>query len=279
MKEKDEIDLLQLLVNVVKAFVSNLKLFIIALLTGTIGGLAFYQFAPKVFESKIVFTSEVLTYSISKAITDDVRVLIKEHNYDLLGQRLNMEAAEASQIDAIQLEIVIERSELLKESDKTILAIRVQVTDKALFAKLQSSLIDYFENNEYSKIREKEQKKVLQGMIDKSTEEIAELEKLRVQFLKGELFQKSAAGTIMFDPTIINVRILDLTREKLQNLNSLAVSNSVQLIQGFTNFNKPISPKISISLATGASIGIFFAIALIIFKSFRKLLRFSETNP
>ncbi len=279
MKEKDEIDLLQLLVNVVKAFVSNLKLFIIALLTGTIGGLAFYQFAPKVFESKIVFTSEVLTYSISKAITDDVRVLIKEHNYDLLGQRLNMEAAEASQIDAIQLEIVTERSELLKESDKTILAIRVQVTDKALFAKLQSSLIDYFENNEYSKIREKEQKKVLQGMIDKSTEEIAELEKLRVQFLKGELFQKSAAGTIMFDPTIINVRILDLTREKLQNLNSLAVSNSVQLIQGFTNFNKPISPKISISLATGASIGIFFAIALIIFKSFRKLLRFSETNP
>ena len=71
----------------------------------------------------------------------------------------------------------------MKEGEKTTLEITDQSKDKLLFAKLQSSLIDYFENNPYSIFREKEQRKVLQGMIDKSTEESAELEKLRIQFL------------------------------------------------------------------------------------------------
>lgn len=279
MKETGEVDLLQLLIKIIRVVVNNLKLLIIAFLTGTLAGLAFYQFAPKVYESKIIFTSNVLTYSIGAAITDDLNELLKERNYEGFGERLNLTPAEAKKIKAINLENAIERQDLLKEGEKTALVITVESKDELLFAKLQSSLIDYFENNPYSLLREKERKKVLQGMIDKSTEEISELEKLRIQFLKGELFQKSSAATIMFDPTVINVRILDLTREKLENLNALAVSSHVQLIQGFTNFKKPISPKISISLAGGVSIGILFVIALITFKSFRKLYRFSEANP
>jgi hypothetical protein len=160
----------------------------------------------------------------------------------------------------------------LKEQEKTLLSLTIKSKDQLLFGRLHPSLIKFFETNPYALLREKEKRALYQGMIDKTSKEIGELEKMRAQFLEGTLFKSSNANTIFFDPTSINSRIVDLTREMLKYQNDLALVNNIQLIQGFTNFNKPISPKLSISLASGASLGIFLIVLLIAIKGFQKMV-------
>ena len=40
-------------------------------------------------------------------------------------------------------------------------------------------------------------------------------------------------GNVMFDPTIVNSKIVELTKEKITLQNNLALVNSVQVIEGF----------------------------------------------
>ncbi len=55
-----------------------------------------------------------------------------------------------------------------------------------------------------------------------------------------------------FDPTVVNSKILDLTKEKINLQNQFILANSVQVIEGFTAFETPSKPKLSISLVAGA---------------------------
>ena len=48
----------------------------------------------------------------------------------------------------------------------------------------------------------------------------------------------------MFDPTTVNSKILELTERKNKSSKSvLILANSVQVIEGFTAFEKPSKPK------------------------------------
>jgi hypothetical protein len=218
----------------------------------------------------------VLTFSISKAVVADLKKLVNENNRDELAKKLLIDAPLAKSINDISVETSIEKSENLKEQEKTILILEMKSYDPRLFGKIQPSIIKFFQTNEYSLVREKEKKALYQGMIDKTTQEINELEKLRAQFLAGTLFKNSNANTILFDPTTINSRMVDLAREMLKNQNDLALVNSIQVIQGFTNFDKPVSPKLSTSLASGASLGVFFVLALIGAKGFHRMVKLAS---
>jgi uncharacterized protein involved in exopolysaccharide biosynthesis len=47
-------------------------------------------------------------------------------------------------------------------------------------------------------------------------------------------------------------------------------------VEGFTPFEKPVSPTLLLSLAAGASLGLFLVGVVIAFKVFRKMLKFSQ---
>jgi hypothetical protein len=56
----------------------------------------------------------------------------------------------------------------------------------------------------------------------------------------------------------------------------LETVNSIQLMEGFTVFEKPVSPKLSISLAAGSSLGLFFVVLMLAIKSLQKIVSLSE---
>ena len=56
----------------------------------------------------------------------------------------------------------------------------------------------------------------------------------------------------MFDPTTVNSKIFELTKEK-SSFKRFALANSVHIIEGFTPFEKPAKPKLFISLVAGVS--------------------------
>jgi hypothetical protein len=65
MAQSDEIDLLELAVKLNKVFIKNLRSLLVAFIIGASAGLAFYQVVPSTYESKMIFTSNVLTLSLA----------------------------------------------------------------------------------------------------------------------------------------------------------------------------------------------------------------------
>ncbi len=58
-----------------------------------------------------------------------------------------------------------------------------------------------------------------------------------------EIFFKATDGNVMFDPTAVNSKIIELTKEKINLQNALALANSVQVIEGFTKFESPVQAQ------------------------------------
>lgn len=272
----DEIDLLELLARIVISIKSNFKLIVGAFLIGSLLGLAYYQFVPKSYESRMLISSDILTESYSKTIADDLNKLIKERNIESLSSKLNLSLTEALAIGKLEVKNAIEKVDGRKEEEKNYLTITCQTSDNSIWPNLQNGLVNFFEKNDYVRIRVEQRKKYYTQVIEKIDKELVDLNELKSRIANGQITQSSKDNLILFDPTTVNTKILDLNKEKINLQNSLETVNSVQLVEGFTVFEKPVSPKLSISLSAGASFGLFIVALIIGFKSLRKIVSLSE---
>ncbi len=275
-ERNDEIDLLELLARTVLIVRNNFKIILVAFISGTLLGLSYYQFVPRVYESKMILTSDILLSSYSERITESINRLIREHNTELLSQRLQLSREDAGSISKIEIESVKNEVGLEAKSENEIFLVTAYVVDRQILPKLQEGLINYLRNNEFVKVRVEQRKKYYQLVIAKMDEELADLEKLKIKVMNGEFIQGSREKMVLFDPSSINTKIVEMNKEKLTLQNRLETANSIQLMEGFTAFEQPVSPKLFLSLSGGAMVGLIFVAALIAFQTTRKLIGFSE---
>jgi hypothetical protein len=278
----DEIDLLELLAKIVITIKSNILSIIIAFVIGSILGLCYYQFVPKSYESSMLISSGILTESYSKNLVSDINKLIKEKNLITVSTKLGITQQEASKLGKLEIKSAIEKSDGIKEAEKNYLTIIGQSSDNSIWPGLQKGLINFFESNDFVKIRVDHNRKYYTQIIEKIDKELIDLQELKSNISSGKMSQSGKDNLILFDPTTVNTKILELNKEKIGMQNALETVNSVQLVEGFTVFEKPVSPKLSISLVAGASVGLFFVALIIAFKSLRKIVRLSEeklANP
>lgn len=272
----DEIDLLELLAKIVITIKSNILSIIIAFVVGSILGLGYYQFVPKTYESSMLISSGILTESYSKTLVMDINKLIKEKNLTTVSSKLGITQQEASKLGKLEIKSAIEKSDGIKEEEKNYLTIIGQSSDNSIWPSLQRGLISFFESNDFVKIRVDQRKKYYTQIIERIDKELIDLEELKDNISNGKMSQSSKDNLILFDPTTVNTKILELNKEKIGLQNALETVNSVQLVDGFTVFEKPVSPKLSISLVAGASVGLFLVALLIGFRSLRKIVQLSE---
>lgn len=275
---KDEIDLVALVLQAVRAIRSNFWLILLFFVLGTALGFGYYYSSRKVFENKMIVSSKIMTESYSKKLVDNLNQYIREGNRAALASQLSITEQTAREIGYIKIESPYSNEgEISKEIDRVHFVITVDVFSQDILPDLQKGLISYFENNEYVKIRVNQNREFLKTVIAKIDQEIKDLEGLKAKIYSGDLFQNSKNG-VMFDPTVVNTKIIDLTREKIKYQNDLELVNSVQLLEGFTRFDKPVKPLLSLSLAAGSSMGILLVVIFLVFKSVRKLLRMEEAS-
>jgi len=274
-KSVDEIDLFEVFLKIIRIVRNNFLLIVTFFLLGTLLGFLWYSTVPKEFESKMLITSDILTESYSEEVTENLNSLISENNQAELAKRLNISEKESAEIRKIVIENTDDKPQSSKEKEKIFLLITVTVTSQSIIATLQQKLVAYLENNNFVKIRVQQKKDFLTSMIKKINEEIASLEEFKNKIYKGDFFT-SAKGTIMLDPTLLNTAIIDLTKEKIEYENDLQIVESVQVVEGFTILNNPTSPKLSVALASGSFVGLFFVAMLIAFKGVRKIVRLEE---
>lgn len=273
----DEIDLVELLVKVVLLIKRNLLQIILFFVVGTGLGYAYASLAPKVYESKMLVSSEILTESYSEKLFETLQNLIKERNYSSIAPIIGLSEAEAAQLSKVTIESAL-KDKPQKEDEKIFFLITVELTDQRILPKLQAGIINYFQSNDFVKLRVDAKRKMHSEVISKIDEEIKSLEKFKTEIGDGSFFSKTK-GDIMFDPTTVNSKIVGLTQEKETLEEKLTLISSVEVVEGFTQFNKPIWPKKSVSLAAGATLGLFLVGIMIAFKSIRKLVRFAEEHP
>jgi hypothetical protein len=277
MEQSDEIDLLDLAIKFYKWIKKNLRFLAWSFVIGLIIGFSYYLVKPKAYQDRMMLNSDLLTLPTCKILVEDLNKLLKQGNYKELQKRLDIDSVETKNIFEFLWEDLTEKS--LDNNEKpTTFIISIKFKGKIQLEKLQASVLNYFKTNEFSKSKEKERKLFYQGMIDLTTFELGELEKLRVLFLEGKLYNGLEGKTILFDPTSINSRILDLTREKLNNQIKLSAIDTIQLIQGFTNFTKPIGPSLLRNIGGGAIVGLFGALMALAYKAFRRAEQLADTK-
>jgi uncharacterized protein involved in exopolysaccharide biosynthesis len=276
--EGDEIDLLDLLAKTIIAIKKNLALIIVAFVVGTSIGFIFYQFVPKVYESKMLISSDILTESYSKVLIDNLEKLIKEDNANSLARELGITPHQASQIAEIEIKSALERPGETPENSKIYLTVQVRLKDNSLWPQIQNGIVDYFQYNEFVKIRVEQRKKYLNQIIEKIDLELVDLGRLKNKIAEDGFAQSDKQSLVLFDPTTVNSKILELNKEKINLQNSLETVNSIQVIEGFTVFIKPAYPQLSLSLVGGSMFG-FLCVGLFIgIKAIRSLVQFSEES-
>ncbi len=226
----------------------------------------------KVYESKMIISSDILNKIYATEFGENLDDIIEDENTDLLAEKLGMSLEEVKKVKSIEL-LPIDNN---KEATSFI-SVVVEVTDLKILPKLQSGITNYIENNEFVKVRIEQRKNTLRQLITKTDEEILSLEKFKKDLYNGD-FLKENKGSMMFDPTTVNTKVIQLTSEKINYQNSLALANSVQVVEGFTEFLKAKKPNKLISLTAGATLGLLFVILLIAFKSVRALVEIAEKN-
>ena len=250
----DEIDLRQLARSVRDFIRSNSRILVLFALAGSALGLAGFFLIPPRYESQLVLQSDILTDHFSKRITENFDRLIEEKNFAVLGQRLSLDEDEAKALRNISIETVVQQSIQGEELAK--MTITARVTDLGVLPKLQSGLLSYLRNIDFVKVRVRQREERYQDLIGQLEKEIRSLDSLKLKLLDRKGNGVSGAGLVFVDPTNIYGKLVELHERRIQYKNALELHDSVQIMEGFTPFNKPVFPKLSLMLVLGFALGL-----------------------
>lgn len=272
VNNQDDIDLLSLFLKTINIIRSNFWVIVSFFLVGSLLGVSYYYLTNKVYQSSLVISSGILTKSYAEALVENLNRQRRESNIQAITNALNVSEQTARGLNRLRIQGVSEIEDL-KESDKFI--ITAEVYNPEVFKELQNGLIYYLENNQFVKVRVEQNKNFMKQMLAKMDEEIKDMEAFKEQIISGSFF-RNAQGNVMFDPTNVNSKILELTKEKITMQNELELANSVQVIEGFTKYERPVRPRLSVSLISGSFVGLIFVSILIAFKSVRRILQMAD---
>lgn len=270
----NEIDLVELLLKAVNTFRINFWLIAAFFVVGAGLGVSYFMTAQKQYESKMIISSSILTDSYATVLFDNINGHIGDGEYKLLSGILHLDEDQARQVSRISIQSLKAAGEE-KENDRYVITARVY--DQVVLPALQQGVLFFLKNNEFVKIRDEQKRVYLEEMISSVNRELGDLQRFKADIQNGKFFG-DAKGNVMFDPTSVNTKILDLTEKKLEFENQLAISSSVHLIEGFSVFKHHASPKLLAALASGAFLGLFAVGVLIAFKSIRRMLQIAEKH-
>lgn len=261
---EEEIDLHILVRSTYHFFQRNLRWLFGGSIAGMLIGLIGYFSMPSIFASRMIFVSDILTTSYANELTQSINQLISERNDSLLSGRFSISVAQAASLKSLTIESL--NTVVNGDQVQTTFALRVKTKDRSILPDLQQGIITYLRNNEYVKPRVRQRETMYTTLIEKLDIEIKSLDSLKDRFVKGKPISAGGSGMLLVDPANIYSTLVDLTRQKLEYQNSLELFYSIQLVDGFTPFKDPVSPKLWLSLLLGFVAGFLLTLMMITFR-------------
>ncbi|MEM9391658.1 MAG: Wzz/FepE/Etk N-terminal domain-containing protein [Bacteroidota bacterium] len=267
----DEIDLGELLLKLTQIISRNRVMIILLSIVGTGAGAFYYSIKAPVYESSMMLRSDILTEAYSETLTDNLKKLIDERSYELLATKLSITPEQAAQLVDIKVESIEDSSGPEGAVKNFIFLISVETKDNSILSDLQIGIISFLENNEFVKRRIDLRRERYKALISEMKSEANELDSLKKQINKGLI--NSGSNLVLLDPSKIYEQALKTYKEELSLQSSLALIESIQLIEDFTAFNRPMRPRLVPSLISGLGIALLLAIGLILFIETRNYLK------
>lgn len=278
MESKDhaDLDVVRLISRMAWAIRSNLLLIVILTSIGILVGLGISLMVKKQYESRMLLSSEVLPYPNLEGILETIDDLLKERNYEELKKRLQLDSAILASINSLETELLVENeSEQVNDVRIEYVSVKVRTLDTKALAPFQKALINYLHSNDYVKARVQQKKDFYVTLIKEVNKEIQSLEELKQNISSGTFFEV-AKGNIIFDPTTVNSKILDLAKTKIEYENSLKLVESIHVIEGFAPYKKPVTGRKLQSIFLGAIGGLLLAAGIIATQALILLIRKNE---
>ncbi len=266
----EDIDLLMLLERSLLFFKQYRIIFIIAFLVGTGWGLYRYFTTPKVYSSRLIAHSAVLTNQEEIQIIDNWNDLIKKHEYSEVAGAFHCPESILRKVKNIE---GTEIQKVFSATNPNGFYIDVNVTDNSILEELQKGIVYGFENGDYVKGRLDFKRSRLKEMIDKTNIEILKLDSNKAEVEKIIMGKEKPSSSLIVDGSSINRQMIDMNEKLLYWQEELNFTNGIQVLQGFSKFDKPIGPKLLVLLVLGWILCLSLAYIYALVSSINKKLK------
>ena len=251
----EDIDLLLLLERSL-AFLKKFRwLFILAFIAGVGAGIYYYKSRPKIYKSRMILHSFLLTNQELIAIGDNWNALLKKNERGSLSGIFNCSESLLGRVKEIK---ATEIQKIFTPTNPNGFYIDVIVTDNNILDSLQKGIVYGYENTPYIRQRVDIKKANLAELIAKTTSEIARLDSTKniVQDIMNGKGKSSSA--LVIDGSSINRQLIEMNQKLLSFKEDFQFANAIQVFQPFSVFRNPAGPSLIVSL----SLGIIFFLAL-----------------
>lgn len=269
-RSSDSIDLSVAFVRLIKVLRNNLLTIIIVVALSLALGVGYYWLVPRTYESKMIIQSDILSESYALKMAENLETHIKDKDYDFLSSKLNLTVDEASHLKEFKtVSALTPMSQQMPEKEKIVVVISVRIQDNAILPKIQAGIIDYFSNNQYVKKRVEEKRKKFEGLIASIEYQIKMIDTLKTKIIDGKFAGAKIGGVAIMDVAGLYGVTANLYEKKYDFMLELATVESVQVIEDFTPYGKPVWPKLSIVLPSSLMFAALVLFALISYSSLK----------
>ncbi|MTI20433.1 hypothetical protein E1176_05305 [Fulvivirga sp. RKSG066] len=261
-QQEDEIDLIALAARIRSTIFRYRILIVIWIVVGIALGFGYYQVKPSVYESQMIVRSEILGESLLSVINTNYEKLLNESNPEVLSRKFGLSEDLISSVESISIEPTKGEGEKVAE----FYTLNITSLNNDKWGEIQEAVVNSLEENAFVKKRIALQGEQYQNMINKIKAEIKDLEKVKEN-------DPSGAGVVVMNPSEIYSTLVQLYKQQQEYEQDLALLSSIEIVETFDTYERPVSPRPVMSMAVGALLGLFVSLILIVLREFNKYVK------
>jgi hypothetical protein len=245
-------------------------------------GLGYYFTAKRIYSSKLTAESMHLSDGRILDLVGDLKRLLKDEDVKSLAIVLHLSDSAAKSIEGLETFSKIDIDENsggadveFKEGKGSQFSIIAKTSDYRFLPEIQAGLVRYLSENPYAKMRAEQEKEYLKNNIAEITKEIQKADSVNESILSGTISRSSTLVTTYGQNAQALSELYERRNRYIQELN---FTMPIRVIQPFTIFTKPISPKLTLSILLSLPIGLVLGLIAVFVYDILRFVKQLATN-
>jgi hypothetical protein len=268
--QPEDVDLLLLIERAILFFRKYKWIFIVAGLLGISLGIFSYLTLPKIYKSKLILHSFILTNQEEIQILNNWKDLLNKKEYaDLAG----IFHCPENILYSVRQMKVEEIQKVFTPANPNGFFIEVMVTDNSILKDLQNGIVYGLENSEYIKEKVATKRTNLAELIEKTKFEIKKLDSTK-KILENIISGKGkSSSSLIVDGSAINRQLIEMNEKLLSFETDLKFSNAIQVLQSFSKFKRPVGPRLMVRIVLGLVVSLSLAYLYALYNTIKERLK------
>lgn len=266
----DDIDLLLFLERLLRFWRRFRWIFVTAAVLGLAAGFLAYKNLGKIYSSKMVLHSFLLTNQELIEIAGNWNSLLSKGEYAALAKELACDESTLRPVKNISAE---EIQKVFSPNNPHGFTISVRVTNNDVLEQLESGIVHGYENNEYVRRRLDAKRQRLDRLTVDTRLEIAKLDSTK-KIIEGIIAGRKGTGSpIIIDGAAFNRQSVEMNEKLLSFQEELQFARAVQVLHGFSAFNRPTGPRLIPWLVIGLALFLCLAFTYVVYRTVSDKIR------